>query len=134
MIVIFKLTTGEEVIGRTLSDPKDEWINIEDPMYIVGVREDDRVSGLRLRDAVMLSSDTFLTIPSKHIITWYEPNSMLTSYYNKAIVYNTTYVRPSIDTHIHYAIEDMDERMVSEEKAAKILTEMLLKAANTSLQ
>lgn len=134
MIVIFKLTTGEEIIGRTFSEPSDDWINIEDPMYIVGERSEGKVSGLRLRDAVMLGADTFLTIPSKHILASYEPNAMLTTYYNRAIVYNTTYARPSIDTHIHYAIEDIDERMVTEEKAARVLTEMLMRAANTSLQ
>lgn len=134
MITIFKLTTGEEVIGRTFSDMTDEWINIEDPMYIVGLREEDRVLGLRLRDAVMLGSDTLMSLPAKYIITTYEPNDMLIAYYNKAIVYNTTYARPSIGMHIQYAIEDIEERMKAEETAAKVLTDMLLKAANTSLQ
>lgn len=134
MITIFKLTTGEEVIGRTFSDMTDEWINIEDPMYIVGLREEDRVLGLRLRDAVMLGSDTLMSLPAKYIIATYEPNDMLIAYYNKAIVYNTTYARPSIGMHIQYAIEDIEERMKAEETAAKVLTDMLLKAANTSLQ
>jgi hypothetical protein len=128
MIYIFKLISGEELIGAFDSDDNTEFYNIASPMTIVdGIDEYGGVI-MKLRDGMMLSDESLMTIPKKSVITYYEASKVMDTYYQKAIVYAKQYTKKKIERQIKEATEQLDDAM-SENNMEKILRELRLRTA-----
>jgi hypothetical protein len=128
MIYIFKLISGEELIGAIDSEDTTEFYNIASPMTIVdGIDEYGGVI-MKLRDGMMLSDESLMTIPKKSVITYYEASKVMDTYYQKAIVYAKQYTKKKIERQIKEATEQLDDAM-SENNMEKILRELRLRTA-----
>jgi hypothetical protein len=128
MIYIFKLISGEELIGAIDSEDTTEFYNIASPMTIVdGIDEYGGVI-MKLRDGMMLSDESLMTIPKKSVITYYEASKVMNTYYQKAIVYAKQYTKKKIERQIKEATEQLDDAM-SENNMEKILRELRLRTA-----
>ena len=135
MIVIVKLTTGQEIIGEIDDEAltlDDLYYNIENPMTFVGI-EDTGVSSLRLRDVMLLSDESMITIPTKHIITHYAPSKVLSEYYLKASSYAASHTRPADNNLIEAATQDIDSIIKEEHDSARAFTDMLVRASGTRI-
>lgn len=132
MILIFKLTDGQEIIGEideTLLTTS-EYYTIVDPMSIMdstAYMEEAGYGGMRLRDTLLLSDDESITIPSKFCITTYNPSQSLVSYYTKARLYYKKYTKKDIDRQIEEAAADMDQSIQERESSAKTIADILSK-------
>jgi hypothetical protein len=128
MIYIFKLISGEELIGAIDSEDTTEFYNIASPMTIVdGIDEYGGVI-MKLRDGMMLSDESLMTIPKKSVITYYEASKVMDTYYQKAIVYAKQYTKKKIERQIKEATQQLDDAM-SENNMEKILRELRLRTA-----
>jgi hypothetical protein len=128
MIYIFKLISGEELIGAFDSEDTTEFYNIASPMTIVdGIDEYGGVI-MKLRDGMMLSDESLMSIPKKSVITYYEASKVMDAYYQKAIVYAKQYTKKKIERQIKEATEQLDDAM-SENNMEKILRELRLRTA-----
>lgn len=128
---ILKLTTGEEIMGKVDIESSDEYYNVVDPMLVVGSRDIYGEGAMKLRDALLLSDDAMLSIPSKHVILYYEPMLALQQYYDVAVDYSSKYTKPEISKQINDATMDIREGMRAEEKASKSLAELITKMQQT---
>lgn len=132
MILIFKLTDGQEIIGEideTLLTTS-EYYTIVDPMSIMdstAYMEEAGYGGMRLRDTLLLSDDESITIPSKFCITTYNPSQSLVSYYTKARLYYKKYTKKDIDRQIEEAAADMEQSIHERETSAKTIADILSK-------
>ena len=116
MIVVFRLYSGEEVIGKLDVETDEEFDNLEhyelmDPMWIVPTEG----GAMKLRDACMLSLNQGLIFHPEAIITCYKPIPNLVNYYKKANVYSVEFARESIANQIDFATQEL-EQMMQEEK------------------
>jgi hypothetical protein len=124
MIKIFLLTNSEEVIGF-IEEPIEiatcEYYNIVNPMYI----RDDYMKGgsMRLRDAMMLSSETLMTIPRKHVVSFYTPSAAMERYYHAAVKYATEITKKEIDSQIRHAVSHLEDALEEERQSG--LSELL---------
>lgn len=66
--LILKLVTGEEVIGRSESDPDDELINLEDALVIDYLMDENYQLITQLNPFFINSKEKLFTFTSKHII------------------------------------------------------------------
>lgn len=124
MIKIFILTNCDEIIGYvedTIDFSTDEYYNIVNPMYL---RDDYGKGGsMRLRDAMMLSSDDMLTIPRRHVITYYNPSASMERYYHAAAKYSTEITKKEINSQVRNAATQLEESLEEEQESG--LTELL---------
>jgi hypothetical protein len=120
MIVIFKLTNGEEIIGD-LTDHGEHAYTLVDPMYIIESPD----YGMRLRDCMMLSDEDRLSIKISHVITYYKPSKTLANYYGVASKFAAKFSRPMIDVQIQTSIAEMQIAMTEEEETVDRLTDTL---------
>ena len=115
MIVVLKLTNGEEIVGCVENDDVPvhqlELINLLDPMYIVDQKDEVGHSVMRLEDALLLSDDEYLTFKQKDVITYYKPAPKLCDYYSKASVYAKNYAKPRLHKQITGAIRELETIM-----------------------
>lgn len=137
MILIFKLTTGNDIMGDVQIDcdhledlDYNPYITIKDPMSI----ESD-IEGLRLRDCLILSDQNTLVFRTQNILTYYKPFDNMVKYYKKAVKHSKKHTRPTAKDYILNAAAEVDPpaKAFDEEQTAR-LTAALLKAAGTKLQ
>ena len=104
MISIIKLTSGEEIIAEFETDDIQslESFNAIYPMIILG----DVDGSMRLRSLTLISKDTMIVFPQKHVMTHYLPSAAMEEYYVSAREYSATHTRKSVDTQITSAAED----------------------------
>lgn len=129
MIYIFKLISGEELIGAFDSEDTGEFYNIASPMSIVDGFDEYGGVIMKLRDGMMLSDESLMSIPKKFVITHYEASKIMENYYQKAIVYAKQYTKKKIERQIKEATEQLDDAM-SENNIEKILRELRLRNVN----
>jgi hypothetical protein len=116
MITVFKLISGEEIIGKLDIETDEEFDKLEqfelhDPMWIVSAEG----GSMKLRDALILSENTSLIFIPECIITCYKPSTPLTNYYNRAREYSIDYTRAAVDAQIEIAAQDL-EQLIADEK------------------
>jgi hypothetical protein len=129
MILIFKLTDGQEIIGDIEENllTTAEYYTIMDPMTIMdstAYMEEAGYGGMRLRDTLLLSDDDSIVIPSKFCIT---TSQSLVSYYTKARLYYKKYTKKDIDRQIEEAAADMEQSIHERETSTKTIAEILSK-------
>lgn len=129
MIYIFKLSTGEEVIGSMDYKPYTyDYFNIDNPMQIVGGITD---SALRLRNMLLLSCETMISIPAKHVITSYDPSQAVVDYYEKAVKYHDYYTKKDIDLQIKQASKLLESEIKREQDRPSGFSMTISKASTT---
>ena len=134
MIYVFKLISGEEFIGALDSDeefPNNqmEFYNISSPMAIVDGYDEYGTVTMKLRDAMLLSDESLMTISSKAMMTYYPASKSMAEYYQKAIVFANTYTKKKIERQIKGATQELDDHM-SESNIEKVLRELRLRNIN----
>ncbi len=126
MIKIFKLTNGNEIIGEITDEELtlNEYYNIINPMLIIGADDDYGYGGMRLRDALLLSDDDFMTIPAKHCMMYYSPSRVFVEYYQLANKHYKTNTKRDIEQQIKEATTElgqyMNDRTVDPRKARSL--------------
>lgn len=134
MIYIYKLITGEEVIGDSNdSDNLTEYHNIENPMTFMDMSDQTGVTSFKLVNSLMLSSEELLTVHKKNVVAWYRPSEMMEEYYRKAVVYSAKHTEPAVDRMLEQAIFDINAKLVEDKKDTSELTELLLEIYGTTL-
>lgn len=134
MITVFKLISGEEIIGKVECETDEEFNALEqyeliDPMWIVPTE----AGSMKLRDAVMLSENSALIFVPECIITCYKPSISLVNYYNKASEYSTQYTREMINNQIDLATYELDQMIRDEKEYASKMGEVLRKITGSKL-
>jgi hypothetical protein len=86
MIIALKLINGDEIIGRlhvedNVDPSRPEQFELYDPMWIIP----DEKGSIRLRDALVLYSNSSLIFFPEHVIVCYIPSKSLDRYYQAAI-------------------------------------------------
>ncbi len=135
-VYVFKLTTGDDIIGVLENSPltNDEYYNIIDPMNIVGARDDSGSMGMRLRDTLLLGSDNMLTIGNKNVLTYYEPIPQLANYYKRAYEYAKRFTKPIITEQIEMATKELEQDILEEEEQSEKLVDVLRRMSGSTLQ
>ncbi len=134
MIVVFKLLSGEEVIGRMVCETDEEFDTLEmyelfDPMWIVPSDQ----GAMKLRDALMLSENLSMIFNPGDVITCYKPMQSFVEYYTRASEYSINFTRSSIATQIELATQELEESMREEKEQAEKLGEILRKITGAKL-
>jgi hypothetical protein len=134
MIIVFKLISGEEIIGRLDIETDEQFAVLEqyelfDPMWIVPTEG----GSMKLRDALMLSENTSLIFIPECIITCYKPSTPLTNYYKRASEYSINFTRESIDTQIEMATQDLVQEMADEKEQTAKAAELLRNITGSKL-
>ena len=116
MQLVFKLISGEEIIGTLACETDEEFDKLEqfelmDPMWIVPSKD----GAMKLRDACMLSENDGLIFVPECIITCYKPSINLINYYLQASEYSKTFTRDGIGAQIDMATLEL-QQMMQEEK------------------
>lgn len=116
MKLVFKLISGEEIIGTLACETDEEFDKLEqfelmDPMWIVPSKD----GAMKLRDACMLSENDGLIFVPECIITCYKPSINLINYYLQASEYSKTFTRDGIGAQIDMATLEL-QQMMQEEK------------------
>lgn len=116
MKLVFKLISGEEIIGTLACETDEEFDKLEqfelmDPMWIVPSKD----GAMKLRDACMLSENDGLIFVPECIITCYKPSINLVNYYLQASEYSKTFTRDGIGAQIDIATLEL-QQMMQEEK------------------
>ena len=134
MIVILKIITGEEIIGKMECEDDSDFNKLDmyevfEPMWIVPGTE----GAMKLRDALMLSDSLSLIFNPNDIITCYKPTQSLTSYYQRAYQYSQEFTRININSQIDLATSELNEMMYEEQQTASKFTEMLMRISGSKL-
>lgn len=129
MILVIKLISGEEIIGELESVPDTQFYNISNPMSIVDGYDEYGTITMKLRDAMLLSDETLITIPEKSVITYYPASEIMIKYYRKAVIFAKQYTKKKIEGQIKEATVQLDEYM-SESSIEKVLRELRLRGSN----
>jgi hypothetical protein len=135
MIYVFKLISGEEIIGAFESDDElskndVEYYNIATPMVIIDEYDEFGSATMKLRDAMLLSDEELMSLPSKTVMTYYPVSKIMADYYEKAVVFAKQYTKKKINRQIKDASDQLDEHM-SEKSIEKVLRELRLRTANS---
>lgn len=134
MIVILKIITGEEVIGKMACQDDEEFNTLEmyevfEPMWIVPGIE----GAMKLRDALMLSDSLSLIFNPNDIITCYKPSLSLVGYYQRAYEYSQEFTRININSQIDLATSELNEMIHESQQTASRFTEMLMRMSGSKL-
>jgi hypothetical protein len=92
---IIKLTNGQDIIGKIVSqdaDSNENIVMIESPMTILTTTLDNGASIVFLRSYALLSKTKAVAIEKNHIITMYEPQKVMVDYYTTMIDYNKKFI------------------------------------------
>ena len=134
MIYTFKLISGEEIIGAL--DCKDdisinelEYCNIVNPMHLIDGFDQYGNVTMKLRDTMLLSDETMMTVPSKYIITYYPVTKIMEEYYKRAVIFAKEHTKKKIEKQIKDSTEELKEYM-SETNIEKILRELRFRNIN----
>jgi len=134
MKVVFKLISGEEIIGALACETIEEFDKLEqyelmDPMWIVP----DKGGAMKLRDACMLSENDGLIFVPECIITCYRPSINLTNYYLQASEYSKTFTRVGVGEQIDLATLELQQMMQEEKEQETKMGEIYRKITGSKL-
>lgn len=134
MIVVLRILSGEEIIGRMECEDESEFDKLElyelfDPMWIVPNDE----GAMKLRDALMLSENISLIFNPGDVITCYKPIENFAQYYKFANEYSTNYTRAYIAKQIDLATQDLKEIIRDEKEYVTEMSKMLRKVTGSKL-
>ena len=134
MIVVFKIISGEEIIGTLPCETDEEFDKLEqyeliDPMWIVPSEN----GAMKLRDACMLSANDGLLFVPECIITCYKPSVSLTGYYLRVSEYSKNVTRESIGAQIDMATMELEQQMKEEKEYISKMSEALRKITGSKL-
>jgi hypothetical protein len=133
MILVFKIITGESIIGSIEAGSiNDEWINITNPMLIEEIKDEYGNLGMTLSAMLLLSDDELLTFKRNHVITYYNPKTIMVNYYSRMVEYSNNFLDKKISAQIKAAIDDLDSTISDTDN--KSIVDFLLKNSNTTLQ
>lgn len=110
MISIFKIQGVAEDVIATVGDTNNNFIELNEPMYMV-----DTPQGLRLSDWLIYSAFTAVSIPLDKIIAEFPPTESVASYYKVTKEVNARakpVVQKTVDQttdYSHELIEAMDQ-------------------------
>lgn len=111
-VYVLKLSNDEEIIAEfdhELTDDVNEFVCTH-PMSVIGMREDTPYGGgMRLRNALVLSDSTTLTLRARFVMAWYEPGVAMRKYYQAAVDYNLSYSKDTVDGQIQKAATELSE-------------------------
>jgi hypothetical protein len=111
-VYVLKLSNDEELIAKfehVLNNETDQYVAI-DPMSIIGMRDDSYgSSGMRLRNAMVMSDSDTLILRGRFVMSWYEPSVAMLAYYNAAVAYNKNFSKKAVDSQITNAAEDLQK-------------------------
>ena len=112
-VFILKLSNDEELLAEfehALTKDTDEYLAIN-PMSIIGMRDDTYgSSGMRLRNAMVMSDSDHIIIRGRFVMAWYEPSAAMLAYYNAAVAYNKNFSKQAVDSQIIAAAADLQEQ------------------------
>jgi glutaredoxin len=134
MKLVFKLISGEEIIGTLACETDEEFDKLEqfelmDPMWIVP----SEGGAMKLRDACMLSDNDGLIFVPECIITCYKPSINLINYYLQACEYSKTFTRAGIGAQIDLATIELEQMMHEEKREEAKMGELYRKITGTKL-
>lgn len=134
MILVFKLISGEEIIGALAVETDDDFDKLEqfelmDPMWIVPTKD----GAMKLRDACMLSANDGLIFIPECIITCYKPSTNLINYYLQASEYSKTFTREGIGAQIDLATIELQQAMEEEKEQEAKMGELYRKITGAKL-
>jgi hypothetical protein len=134
MKLVFKLISGEEIIGTLACETDEEFDKLEqfelmDPMWIVPTEG----GAMKLRDACMLSENDGLIFVPECIITCYKPSINLVNYYLQACEYSKTFTRAGIGAQIDLATIELEQMMHEEKREEAKMGELYRKLTGTKL-
>ena len=110
MIRIVKLINGEEIIGDVEEDTS-EFFNIHDPMLIETTQSQQGYRGTGLSNMLSLSTDDFITIDRKNVLTSFTVKDIIKEYYarvRQTLKSDSTYLESSIKQAIKALDSDED--------------------------
>jgi len=134
MKLVFKLISGEEIIGTLACETDEEFDKLEqfelmDPMWIVRSKD----GAMKLRDACMLSENDGLIFVPECIITCYKPSINLVNYYLQASEYSKTFTRDGIGAQIDMATLELRQMMQEEKEQLAKMGEVYRNLTGTKL-
>jgi hypothetical protein len=134
MKLVFKLISGEEIIGTLACETDEEFDKLEqfelmDPMWIVPSKD----GAMKLRDACMLSENDGLIFVPECIITCYKPSINLVNYYLQASEYSKTFTRDGIGAQIDMATLELQQMMQEEKEQLAKMGEVYRNLTGTKL-
>ncbi len=134
MKLVFKLISGEEIIGTLACETDEEFDKLEqfelmDPMWIVP----SEGGAMKLRDACMLSENDGLIFVPECIITCYKPSINLINYYLQACEYSKAFTRAGIGAQIDLATIELEQMMHEEKQEEAKMGELYRKLTGSKL-
>jgi glutaredoxin len=134
MKLVFKLISGEEIIGTLACETDEDFDKLEqfelmDPMWIVP----SEGGAMKLRDACMLSENDGLIFVPECIITCYKPSINLINYYLQACEYSKTFTRAGIGAQIDLATIELEQMMHEEKREEAKMGELYRKLTGSKL-
>ena len=134
MKLVFKLISGEEIIGTLACETDEEFDKLEqfelmDPMWIIPSRN----GAMKLSDACILSANDGLIFVPECIITCYKPSTNLINYYLQASEYAKTFARDGIGTQIDLATIELQQMMQDEKDQEVKMGEIYRKITGAKL-
>jgi len=134
MKLVFKLISGEEIIGTLACETDEEFDKLEqfelmDPMWIVPSRD----GSMKLHDACILSANDGLIFVPECIITCYKPSTNLINYYLQASEYSKTFARDGIGAQIDLATIELQQMMQEEKEQETKMGEIYRKITGSKL-
>ena len=119
MITIVKLISGEEIIGEVEEDVS-EFFNIHDPMLLESTTSQSGYIGTGLSNMLSLSTDVFITVDRKNVLTTFAVKDIIKEYYvrvRQTINDDAMY----LESNIRQAIKDLDDDQNSDESYAGLV-------------
>ena len=119
MITIVKLLSGEEIIGEVEEDVS-EFFNIHDPMLLESTTSQSGYRGTGLSNILSLSTDVFITVDRKNVLTTFAVKDIIKEYYvrvRQTIKDDAMY----LESNIRQAIKDLDDDQNSDESYAGLV-------------
>ena len=134
MKLVFKLISGEEIIGTLACETDEDFDKLEqfelmEPMWIVP----SEGGAMKLRDACMLSENDGLIFVPECIITCYKPSINLINYYLQACEYSKTFTRAGIGAQIDLATIELEQMMHEEKREEAKMGELYRKLTGSKL-
>ena len=134
MKLVFKLISGEEIIGTLACETDEDFDKLEqfelmDPMWIVP----SEGGAMKLRDACMLSENDGLIFVPECIITCYKPSINLINYYLQACEYSKAFTRAGIGAQIDLATIELEQMMHEEKQEEAKMGELYRKLTGSKL-
>lgn len=121
-VYVLKLSNDEELMAEfehALTNETEEFLAIN-PMSIIGMRDDTYgSSGMRLRNAMVMSDSDYIILRGRFVMAWYEPSVAMLAYYKAAVAYNKNFSKAAVDSQIIAAAADLQKQADSASSATR---------------